>query len=56
MTTTITVSTRDGDEAHEAAYFNVDNGFVTLKTAEHKFVAAYPSFRVDRIVVKEAGA
>lgn len=55
--TTITVSVNDGDdETHAAAYFTLEDRFVTLKTADHKFVAAFPTSRVDRLLVNEAGA
>lgn len=47
---TITVSLADSDdETFQAEYFQIEDGWVTFKTEDHKAVVAYPEPRVTRI-------
>ena len=46
-TTTITVHLKDDDSvAHEADYFQHENGWTALKTVAGRQVAAYPDSRI----------
>lgn len=48
--TTITVTFCDSDpESVEAAYYQIEDGWVTFKTDEHQAVASYPAGRVTSI-------
>lgn len=53
MTTTeniITITFNDADaECIEAAYYQIEDGWVTFKSADHKAVAGYPTLRVTSI-------
>lgn len=46
----ITVSLLDSDdESVTAEYFQIEDGWITFKTGDHKAVVAYPEKRVTRI-------
>lgn len=54
-TKTITVSLTDSaqDETVSAAYFQIEDGWITFKTDDGKAVVAYPEKRITRIKSEE---
>lgn len=49
---TITISFSDtDDESVQAAYWQIEEGWVTFKSEDHKAVAAYPAGRVKNIML-----
>ena len=48
-TITISLSDKTADETVTAEYFQIEDGWITFKTEDHKAVVAYPENRVTRI-------
>ena len=48
-TITISLEGSNEDETVTAEYFQIEDGWVTFKTEDHKAVVAYPEKRVTRI-------
>lgn len=48
-TITISLSDKTADETVTAEYFQIEDGWITFKTEDHKAVVAYPEKRVTRI-------
>jgi hypothetical protein len=51
----ISLSDKTVDETVTAEYFQIEDGWITFKTEDHKAVVAYPEKRVTRIKSEPQG-